>query len=118
MSATSAPTARTEARHLPADGDRDSIRPATGTGATAGFYALACAIAWGWSFALLAAGQTVRRGHVWPTHFVALLAPAIAAFAVIAWLRGRRGVGHLARRLARWRIGARGGRSRSARSRS
>ena len=69
------------------------------------FYVLACVISWGWSFTLLATGETVRQGDGWPTHFPALAGPLIAAFAVTARIGGRRGSAVLLRRLVRWRFG-------------
>jgi membrane protease YdiL (CAAX protease family) len=68
------------------------------------FYALTCAISWGWSFALLALGETVHQGSGWPTHFPAFAGPLIAALAVTAWSTGRLGVVALARRIVRWRF--------------
>lgn len=71
------------------------------------FYALACAISWGWAFSLVAAGDIVRRGHGWPTHFPALFGPTIAALVVTAWVGGRGAVANLARRVVRWRFALR-----------
>lgn len=70
-----------------------------------GFYLLACLISWGWSFSLLAGGLIVHRGQGWPTHFVALFGPALAAMIVSARLSGWDGVVRLVSQMTRWRLG-------------
>jgi len=68
------------------------------------FFALAYALSWSWVIPLAATHLVVRRGVGWPTHFPALLGPAIAALVVTAWTMGRPGVRDLGARLARWRV--------------
>ena len=65
---------------------------------------LAYALSWAWAFPFVAAGDVVRKGVGWPTHFPALLGPALAAFAVTAVVWGRMGVRDLLARMARWRM--------------
>ena len=79
-------------------GDRTDVRDLVA------FVALTYALSWGWSFALVALGLVVRQGTGWPTHYPALLGPALAAVAVTAWRRGRGGVHDLLGRLLRWRV--------------
>lgn len=76
----------------------------SGTRALVAFYVLAYAITWGWGFTLVAGGEVVRRGQGWPTHFPALLGPAIAAVIVTAWISDRPGLANLGRRMLRWRF--------------
>jgi uncharacterized protein len=71
------------------------------------FFALAYALSWSWAIPLAAAHQVVHRGAVWPTHYPALLGPAIAAVVVTAWTMGRPGLRDLGARLARWRVAPR-----------
>ena len=71
------------------------------------FFVLAYAISWGWAIPLAASGAVVGRGHAWPTHYPALLGPAIAAVVVTAWTEGRAGLADLGRRMVRWRVGLR-----------
>jgi len=71
------------------------------------FSALAYGLSWSWLIPLAAAHQVVRRGEGWPTHYPALLGPAIAAVAVTAWTMGRPGLGDLLARMARWRVAVR-----------
>jgi membrane protease YdiL (CAAX protease family) len=73
-------------------------------GALVAFFVLAFGLAWGWSFTLLAGDEIVRRGVGWPTHFPALIAPALAAVIVTAWVSGSTGLADLARRVGRWRF--------------
>jgi uncharacterized protein len=68
------------------------------------FVVLAYAISWAWMFPFVAAGDVVRKGVGWPTHFPALLGPAIAALVVTALVWGRAGVRDLLARMARWRM--------------
>jgi uncharacterized protein len=70
----------------------------------ASFVVLAYALSWVWAFPFVAAGDVVRKGVGWPTHFPALLGPALAAFAVTAVVWGRIGVRDLLARIARWRM--------------
>ena len=70
----------------------------------ASFVALACAFSWAWMLPLVGTGEVVRKGVGWPTHFPALLGPAVAALVVTAVLWGRAGVRDLLARMARWRI--------------
>lgn len=71
------------------------------------YFALAYALSWSWAIPLAAAHQVVHRGAVWPTHYPALLGPAIAAVVVTAWTMGRPGLRDLGARLARWRVAPR-----------
>jgi membrane protease YdiL (CAAX protease family) len=68
------------------------------------FFALAYALSWSWAIPLAAAHLVVRRGEGWPTHYPALLGPAIAAVVITAWTMGRPGVRDLLARMARWRV--------------
>ncbi|MBW8750383.1 MAG: CPBP family intramembrane metalloprotease [Propionibacteriales bacterium] len=70
-----------------------------------GFFALAYLLSWSWDVLLIARGDTVRAGVGWPTHLPALLGPAVAAVVVTAVVEGRAGLGDLARRMTRWRVG-------------
>ena len=70
----------------------------------ASFVGLAYAVSWAWMFPFVAAGDVVRKGVGWPTHFPALLGPAVAAFVVTALVWGRAGVRDLLARMARWRM--------------
>jgi membrane protease YdiL (CAAX protease family) len=72
--------------------------------ALAAFFALAYALSWSWAIPLAAVHLVVRQGQGWPTHFPALLGPAIAAVVVTAWTMGRPGVRDLLARIARWRV--------------
>lgn len=72
------------------------------------YAALACALSWVWWIPLLVAGRPVRQGAGWPTQVPGLLGPALAAVVVTGLIEGRRGIGELLGRLARWRIGWRG----------
>jgi uncharacterized protein len=71
------------------------------------FFALAFAISWAWALPFALTGRVVERGDAWPTHYPALLGPAIAAFVVTAWESGTPGVRDLLARMARWRVGLR-----------
>jgi membrane protease YdiL (CAAX protease family) len=80
-------------------------RPASGSlGALAAFIALAYALSWGWAFPFVAVGDVIERGKGWPTHWPALVGPALAAFVVTAWLSGRAGLSDLVARMRRWRM--------------
>ncbi len=68
------------------------------------FVVLAYAFAWAWSVPLVIAGDTVEQGRGWPTHVPSLVAPLLAAFVVVGFTRGRRGVGDLLGRLGHWRF--------------
>jgi membrane protease YdiL (CAAX protease family) len=68
------------------------------------FVVLAYAVSWAWMFPFVAAGDVVRKGVGWPTHFPALLGPALAALVVTALVWGRAGVRDLLARMARWRM--------------
>lgn len=71
------------------------------------FVTLAYGLSWSWMIPLALAHQVVRRGVGWPTHYPALLGPALAAMVVTAWTLGRPGVGALLARMARWRVAVR-----------
>jgi membrane protease YdiL (CAAX protease family) len=71
------------------------------------FFVLAYALSWSWVIPLAAAHLVVPRGVGWPTHFPALLGPAVAALVVTAWTMGRPGVRDLGARMARLRVPAR-----------
>jgi CAAX protease family protein len=79
-------------------------RPRPDVGALVAFFAVAYALSWAWAVPLALTHQVVNRGAGWPTHYPALLGPAIAAVAVTAWSAGRPGVRDLLRRLVRWRV--------------
>jgi membrane protease YdiL (CAAX protease family) len=68
------------------------------------FVVLAYAVSWAWAFPFVAAGDVVKKGGGWPTHFPALLGPALAALVVTAVVWGRAGVRDLLARMARWRV--------------
>jgi CAAX protease family protein len=65
------------------------------------FFALAYAVSWSWAIPLAAGHLVVRQGQGWPTHYLALFGPAIAAVVVTAWTLGRPGVRDLLARMAR-----------------
>ncbi len=71
------------------------------------FSALAYAVSWSWAVPLAAAHLVVRQGQGWPTHYLALFGPAIAAVAVTAWTLGRLGVRDLLARMIKWRVALR-----------
>jgi hypothetical protein len=68
------------------------------------FLIVAFALSWTWALPLAAVGKVVEKGQGWPTHFPALLGPALAALAVTAWTAGTPGVRDLLRRMGDWRI--------------
>jgi membrane protease YdiL (CAAX protease family) len=68
------------------------------------FAAIAYALSWGWTFPLAVRGDVIVKGQGWPTHFPALLGPAVAALLVTAWITGRAGTSDLLARIARWRM--------------
>ncbi len=72
--------------------------------ALAAFTGVALLASWAWTWPLVATGATIEKGVGWPTHFPALLGPALAAFVVTAWLAGRPGVAELRSRVLRWRL--------------
>jgi uncharacterized protein len=68
------------------------------------FFVLAYALSWAWVVPLAATHQVVQRGEGWPTHYPALLGPAVAAILVTAWTAGRAGLADLLRRILKWRV--------------
>ncbi len=79
------------------------------------FFVITFAITWGVGAIVLLFGDalTDRFGDIayddpfWKTVFhLVTYAPALAAFALVAWVRGPAGVAAFARRLFRWRAGA------------
>jgi membrane protease YdiL (CAAX protease family) len=72
-----------------------------------GFFVLAYAVSWLWAVPLAAVHLVVRQGQGWPTHYLALFGPAIAAVVVTAWTLGRPGVGDLLARMIKWRVALR-----------
>jgi membrane protease YdiL (CAAX protease family) len=68
------------------------------------FVVLAYVFAWAWAVPLAINGSTVEQGSGWPTHVPSLLAPLLAAIAVVSFYEGRGGVGELIRRMSRWRF--------------
>ena len=68
------------------------------------FVVLAYALSWASAFPFVVAGDVVKKGAGWPTHFPALLGPALAALVVTAVVWGRAGVRDLFARMARWRM--------------
>lgn len=68
------------------------------------FIVLAFAWSWAWAWPLATSGAVVTKGTGWPTHFPALLGPAVAAFLTAAWVSGRAGVRDLFARMGRWRF--------------
>jgi uncharacterized protein len=68
------------------------------------FVGLTFALSWAWTWPVVISGAEVSRGAGWPTHFPALLGPAVAAFLTTAWTRGRIGVKDLLLRMGRWRF--------------
>ncbi len=70
----------------------------------AAFVVLAYALSWTWMFPLAGAGDVVEKGIGWPTHFPALLGPALAAFLVTALVWGRAGVRDLLSHVGLWRM--------------
>jgi CAAX protease family protein len=88
---------------------RGGPRPGTrlNVKALAVYFVLAYALSWAWAIPLAAVHLVVRQGQGWPTHYPALLGPAIAAVIVTAWTMGRPGVRDLLARTGRWRVPAR-----------
>jgi membrane protease YdiL (CAAX protease family) len=70
-------------------------------------FVLAYTVSWSWAVPLAAVHLVVRRGQGWPTHYLALFGPAIAAVVVTAWTLGRPGVRDLLARMTRWRVALR-----------
>jgi membrane protease YdiL (CAAX protease family) len=68
------------------------------------FVVLAYAFSWAWMLPFVAAGDVVRKGVGWPTHFPALVGPALAAIVVTALVWGRAGVRDLLARMTRWHM--------------
>jgi CAAX protease family protein len=89
-------------RHTIAPGSRrfPARRPARREGFDC-FFALAYAVSWSWAIPLAAGHLVVRPGQGWPTQYLALFGPAIAAVVVTAWTLGRPGVRDLLARMAR-----------------
>src|SRR5438067_1329934 len=99
--------AETTARSGATSGVTSAVGPLTGAKTLwllVSFVALAYAVSWGWAFPFVAAGDVVEKGVGWPTHFPALLGPALAALVVTALVWGRAGVRDLLARVARWRM--------------
>jgi CAAX protease family protein len=71
------------------------------------FFVLAYAVSWSWAVPLAAVHLVVRQGQGWPTHYLALFGPAIAAVVVTAWTLGRPGVRDLLARTTKWRAALR-----------
>jgi membrane protease YdiL (CAAX protease family) len=71
------------------------------------YFALAYALSWSWAIPLALAGDVVRRGTGWPTHYPALFGPAIAAIVVTAWSLGLPGVRDLLARMVQCRVALR-----------
>ncbi|WP_020658961.1 hypothetical protein [Amycolatopsis benzoatilytica] len=86
---------------------REPTRSARNAQALAGFFLLAYALSWSWTIPQALTHQVVQRGQGWPTHYPALLGPAIAAIAVTAWTTGRSGLRDLWSRITRWRVAPR-----------
>lgn len=72
--------------------------------ALVGFFVLAYAISWAWAIPLVVTDQVLNRGQGWPTHYPALLGPAVAAVIVIAVTTGVSGLRDLGSRMLRWRV--------------
>jgi CAAX protease family protein len=68
------------------------------------FLALTFTLSWAWAWPLAFSDLVVTRGEGWPTHFPALLGPAVAAFLTTAWVSGRTGLKDLLARMGRWRF--------------
>ena len=73
----------------------------------ASFFLLAYVLSWAWWVPLASAGDLVRPGNAWPTHFPGLLGPALSAFVVTALTQGGAGVRDLVQRMGRWRVALR-----------
>ena len=71
--------------------------------ALAVFVALAYAFSWAWMAPFALAGDVIEKGSGWPTHFLALFGPMVAAVVVTAWVSGRSGLADLLKRMSRWR---------------
>lgn len=91
--------------HSPARGHHLPVE--TVAGSLIAFFVLAYALSWTWAIPFAVTEQVVKRGDAWPTHYPALLGPAIAAFALTAWTAGRAGTRDLLSRMLRWRVGLR-----------
>jgi membrane protease YdiL (CAAX protease family) len=72
--------------------------------ALAAFVVIAYALSWSWTFPFASLGDVIEKGKGWPTLEPAVFGPAMAAFALTAWLCGRRGVADLIARMGRWRM--------------
>jgi uncharacterized protein len=76
----------------------------TSMGTVGSFFAVAFVLSWAWAWPWALSGAVVTRGEGWPTHFPALLGPAVAAFLVTAWTSGRHGMRDLLGQMVRWRF--------------
>jgi membrane protease YdiL (CAAX protease family) len=81
-----------------------TLRAKTSVGPLVAFFVLAYAVSWAWAMPFALTDQVVNRGDAWPTHYPALLGPAIAAVVVTAWTAGRAGLRDLLCRVLRWRV--------------
>jgi CAAX protease family protein len=86
---------------------RARAAPHSGRRALIAYFALAYALSWSWIIPLAVTHQVIGQGQGWPTHYPALLGPAVAAIAVTAWTTGRTGLRDLLARLVRWRVAPR-----------
>ncbi|BCK56046.1 CPBP family intramembrane glutamic endopeptidase [Nocardia wallacei] len=68
------------------------------------YFALACGLSWLWLVPLMVSGAVVHPGDGRPSHFPALIGPAVAAVVTAAVFDGRAGVGELLRRVIRLRV--------------
>ncbi|WP_280336956.1 CPBP family intramembrane glutamic endopeptidase [Nocardia wallacei] len=68
------------------------------------YFALACGLSWLWLLPLIVSGAVVHPGDGRPSHFTALVGPAVAAVVTAAIFDGRAGVGELLRRVIRLRV--------------
>src|SRR5919199_5881867 len=71
------------------------------------FFVLTWLLSATWLVPLAVAGRIVVPGHGWPTHFPALLGPALAAVIVSAAISGRPAVARLGRAIIQVRVPAR-----------
>src|SRR4051812_36741589 len=71
------------------------------------YFLLAWLLSWMWLIPLALGGRVVDPGGGWPTHFPALLGPALAALIVSAAAGGRAAVARLGRAVCLVRVPAR-----------
>jgi len=83
---------------------RDVIRSKSDALPIGVYLVLVFALSWAWAWPLALSSAVVTRGEGWPTHFPALVGPAVAAFMATALLNGRAGVRDLLSRMGRWRF--------------